>query len=163
MSDPVIVDLLRNVEFFRDFPARDLELVAEIATPVEFPAGSNMFHEYDTAKDVYVIISGRVSLVIYTSKLGFRQLTDVDAGELIGWSPLVGRDYLFDTARALLPTKALAIDGEALLALCKVNPTFGCEFMHRAAKVLAQRLSATYAQLHEVTGYDLPSVPLESD
>jgi CRP/FNR family transcriptional regulator, cyclic AMP receptor protein len=163
MSDQTILDALRGVAFFHDLADAQLERLAEIARLVEFPADSEMFHEYDTAKDVYVILSGKVSLVIFTPKFGWRQLAELGAGELIGWSPLVGREHLFDTAKALVPTKALAIDGEKLLALCKADPTFGCEFMHRAAKVLAQRLGATHSQLREITGFDLPSVPLESD
>lgn len=163
MSDQTILDALRGVAFFHDLTDDQLGRVAEISRLVEFPADSEVFHEYDTAKDVYVILSGKVSLVIFTPRFGWRQLAELGAGELIGWSPLVGREHLFDTAKALAPTKALAIDGEKLLALCKSDPTFGCEFMHRAAKVLAQRLGATHSQLREVTGYDLPSVPLESD
>jgi len=163
MSDPTILEALRSVKFFHDMSHEKLERVSEISRLAEFPADSEMFHEYDTARDVYVIISGKVSLVIFTPKFGFRQLAELGPGELIGWSPLVGREHLFDTAHALEPTRALAIDGEKLLALCKEDATFGCEFMHRAAKVLAQRLSATHSQLRKITGYDLPSVPLESD
>jgi CRP-like cAMP-binding protein len=163
MSDQTILDALRDVAFFHDLTDAQLTRVAAIARLVEFPADSEMFHEYDTAKDVYVIISGNVSLVIFTPRYGYRELAEVGAGELIGWSPLVGREHLFDTARALEPTKALAIDGEKLLALCKEDSAFGCEFMHRAAIVLAQRLGATHSQLRKITGYDLPAVPLESD
>lgn len=163
MSDPTILEALRNLEFFHDIDDEDLKRLAEIARVLEFPADSEMFHEYDTARDVFAIVSGQVSIVIFTPKYGWRELVQVGAGELIGWSPLVGRDRLFDTAKAVAPTKALAFDGQKLLALCRENSAFGFEFMHRAAKVLAQRLGATHSQLREITGVKLPSEQPESD
>ncbi|REJ88508.1 MAG: Crp/Fnr family transcriptional regulator [Planctomycetota bacterium] len=163
MSNPTTLEALRRLEFFHDIAEDDLSRLAEIAREVEFPADSEMFHEYDTARDVFAVVSGKVSIAVFTPKFGWRQLVEVGDGELIGWSPLVGRDRLFDTARAITPTKALAFDGRKLLDLCRENPAFGFEFMHRAAKVLAQRLGATHSQLREITGVKLPSEQLESD
>ena len=87
----------------------------------------------------------------------------VGDGELVGWSPLVGRHRLSDTARTLTPVKALAIDGEQVIALCRDNPEFGFEFMHRVAMALAERLSATRLQLLDLSGFQLPDVQIESD
>jgi hypothetical protein len=49
------------------------------------------------------------------------------------------------------------------MEFCRSNPTFGFEFMRRAACVLADRLSATRLQLLEHGGYRLPCVQPESD
>lgn len=163
MSDQTAREALRAVGFFHDIAEEHLDRLAEIARVVEFPAESEMFHEYDTAKDVYVIITGQVSLVTLAPKFGWRQLMKVGDGELVGWSPLLGRDYLSDTARTVKPTTAIAIDGETLLAFCREHPQFGFEFMHRAANVLAQRLSATRSQIREISGFELPTEPIESD
>lgn len=163
MSDPTIVETLRNVKFFHDITDDHLERLADIAKFVEFPARKEIFHEHDKAKDVFVIVSGQVSLVICEPKVGCRQLMEVGAGELVGWSPLVGRPRLSDTARTLTPTKALVIDGERALALCSEDTEFGFEFMHRTAMALAQRLSATRLQLLEMSGFQLPDVQIESD
>ena len=163
MSDTTILELLRGVEFFHDIGDEHLTRLAEIAKPVEFPAQRDIFHEHDPAKDVYVVTSGRVSLVVCQPKVGCRQLMEVSDGELFGWSPLVGRHRLSDTARTLSPTKALAIDGDRILELCGEDPEFGFQFMHRAAQVLAQRLNATRLQLLELSGTHLPDVPIESD
>jgi len=163
MSDTTIVESLRGVDFFHDIADEYLVKLAEIARPVEYPAHSEMFHEHDRAKDMYVIISGKVSLAICGPNVGCRQLMQVGAGELVGWSPLVGRPRLSDTAHTLKPTKALAIDGEQALALCREDPRFGFEFMHRVAIALAQRLSATRLKLLELSGLQLPDVQIESD
>jgi len=163
MSDPSIVETLRGVAFFRDIADEHLQQVAEIARPEEFPARTEIFREHEKAKDIYIIISGRVSLVICQPKVGCRQLTEAGGGDLVGWSPLVGRARLSDTAYTLEPTKALAVDGDQMLMLCKENPEFGFEFMQRAAQVLAERLSATRLTLLELSGNSLPDIPIESD
>jgi CRP-like cAMP-binding protein len=81
----------------------------------------------------------------------------------MGWSPLVGRTRLYDTARALTPVKALVFDGDALMEFCGKNPVFGFRFMHRVACTLAERLSGTRLQLLEMSGVHLPEFPIESD
>ena len=163
MSDPTMKETLRKLEFFQDISEEDLALLAEIARPVEFPANSVMFRELEPARDVYVIISGRVSLVIFEPGLGGRQLMEAGAGDFVGWSPLVGRARLSDTAHTLTSVQAVALDSERALALCSVDPQFGCKFMQRVAQVLAQRLAATRSLLVEKCGSELPEFQIESD
>jgi len=163
MSEANILETLRSLEFFHGIEVERLEELAKIARLVEFPANSNIFRENDTAKDMYLIISGQVSLVICQPNVGCRQLMEVGDGELIGWSPLVARPRLSDTAKTLTPTKVIAFDGEQALAFCSEDPQFGFEFMSRVAQVLAQRLSATRVKLLEMSGFQLPDVQLESD
>lgn len=163
MSDSTMMETLRKVDFFEDITDEDLALLAEIARPVEFPARSVMFRELEPAKDVFVIVSGRVSLVMFEPGLGGRQLMEVGEGDFVGWSPLVGRARLSDTAYTITPVQSIAIDSERALALCSVDPQFGYRFMHRVAQVLAQRLSAMRSLLVEKCGSQLPEYQIESD
>ena len=135
-----IKDTLRGIEFFHDIDSQHLERVAAISKIVEFPAHFDIFREHDRADHVYFIVSGRVSLAVCAPRVGCRQLVEVGKGELIGWSPLVGRARLSDSARTLAVTKAIALDGNRILELCEKNPAFGFEFMRRAAQTLASRL-----------------------
>ena len=163
MSDPTIFQTLRSVEFFDGIADEHLERLAKITQPVEFPTHSVIFREQDKAKHVYLIVSGRVALISCDPDVGCRELMTVSDGELIGWSPLVGRQLLSDTARTLTATKAVAIDGQQLLDLCGADPGLGFEFMHRAAQVLAERLSATRLQHLRLSGHQLPDVQIETD
>ena len=100
-----------------------------------------------------MIVSGHVSLVSCDPDVGCRELMTVTDGELIGWSPLLGRLLLSDSARTMTATKALAIDGQQVLDLCRDDPEFGFEFMHRTAQVLAERLDATRLQHLRMSGH----------
>ncbi len=163
MSETQVFELLSGAEFFRGMADDHLERLAGISKFVEFPARVDIFREHEPAEDVFVIMSGRVSLIICTPKVGCRQLMVVHPGEMISWSPLVGRTRLTDTAHTLEPTTAISIDGARILALCAEHPEFGFEFMHRAAKALAERLSATRLQLLDFCGVSLPKYQIESD
>jgi hypothetical protein len=81
----------------------------------------------------------------------------------MGWSPLVGRKRLYDTARTLTAVRALAFVGSELIDFCAANPAFGFEFMRRVAVVLAERLSRARVKLRELSGTYLPEFPVESD
>src|SRR5436305_2941818 len=134
MSD--LFNTLRGTEFFNDLGDDHIHRVIAISKQVEFPTRHIIFREDDPAKDVYVLLTGRVSLVFCAPKTGCRQLMEVGPGELLGWSPLVGRVRLSDTAHTLTPCTALAFNADEMLKLCADNPRFGFEFMHRAAQTL---------------------------
>ncbi len=163
MSETTILETLRGVEFFHDIGDEHLARLANISRPVEFPAQTTIFREHDKAKDLYVITEGQVSLVICAPKVGCRELMQVSQGDIVGWSPLVGRAHLSDTARTLVATKALAIDGEKALELFEQDPKFGYQVMHRIAMALSERLNATRLQLLKLSGRNLPDIQIESD
>ncbi|MGI9428064.1 MAG: Crp/Fnr family transcriptional regulator [Bythopirellula sp.] len=163
MNVQSMTEEFRNSSFFNDFPDAHLQELVEIARPVEYRAREEMFHEHEPAKDVFLITSGQVALVICEAGLGCRQIMAVKQGDMIGWSPLLDRPRLSDTARTLTPVKAIAMDGAKLLELCEQNPQFGYHFMRRTAKVLSERLNAVRWQLVDVHGTNLPEVALESD
>ena len=157
------VDLLRGVEVFRGASDDDLRNLVAMAREAEFPKGETIFREYDEAKEVYAIVSGSVALSLCHLKQNCRQIATVADGGLLGWSPLLGRMRLSDTAYTLSPVKAFVFDGAELMNYCEANPKFGFAFMRQAASVLAERLSATRLQLFDVHHMNLPEATLESD
>jgi CRP-like cAMP-binding protein len=163
MAGTSIVEKLRTSDFFRDIADEHLEKLAEICREVNFPANHTVFEEYQPAKAVYVILSGEISLAICDQKSSCRQIAAVRKGDLMGWSPLVGRTRLFDTARTVTSVEALEFDGAKLMQFCASNPQFGFKFMHRVACTLAERLSGARLQLLDLCGVHLPVFQLESD
>ena len=165
MTESGIVDVekVKNSMFFRQMPSEHLAQLAEICREVELPAQETIFEEYDRAKDVYIILSGEVSLVICEPKDSCRQIAVVGEGDFVGWSPLVGRSRLSDTAVTMTPVKALVFDGKKLLEFCEENPAFGFEFMRRAATELAKRLSGTRLQLLQLCGNRFPLFTIQPE
>ena len=157
------LEKLRSSAFFREFPPEYFEQLVDIGREIEIPARTTVFEEYDRAKDVYVILSGEINLAICEKEDSCRLIGTLRQGDLMGWSPLVGRARLYDTARTVTDVTALALDAKKLMEFCAANPKFGFKFMHRIACVLAERLSGTRLQLLEMSGVHLPKFQLESD
>ena len=157
------LEKLRSSAFFQEFPPEYFEQLVDFGREIEIPARTTVFKEYDRAKDVYVILSGEISLAICDNEDSCRLIGTLRQGDLMGWSPLVGRARLYDTARTVTDVTALALDAQKLMEFCAANPTFGFKFMHRIACVLAERLSGTRLQLLEMSGVHLPKFQLESD
>lgn len=156
-------ETLRQMEFLEDVSDAHLDKLVALAEVVQFPAQATIFREHERAKDVYLVVSGEVSLAICAPRVACRQIGTVHHGEMMGWSPLFGRQRLSDTAVAMTPVVAIRFDGGKLLDLCCENPEFGFDFMRRAAQVLVQRLNATRLLLLETAGLRLPEVQIESD
>jgi CRP-like cAMP-binding protein len=163
MSQNTLLEKLKGSDFFNGFDDDHLNRLADICELQEFPARSTVFEEDDRARKVYVILSGKVSLAICEPEDACKQIAVVHAGDLMGWSPLVGRTRLYDSAHSLTPVTTLVFDGDALMEFCAKNPAFGFRFMHRVACTLAERLSGTRIQLLEMCGVHLPEFPIESD
>lgn len=143
---------VNEIRFLQELPEALLSQFVAISHIEQFPAGTVIFRQGEAARTIYLVCEGHVSLEICAPGVGCRRILTVAPGELLGWSPVLGQDRLTATARALDATKALAVDGRQILAVCEQNPRFGYEFMKRAAIALSQRLNSTRLQLLDVYG-----------
>jgi CRP-like cAMP-binding protein len=165
MGDANTINTLKQSKFFCEVPEEELDKLSALCRIVNLPQQTVLFEEYGRAKDVYVILDGEISLAICEPRDSCRQIAVVGEGDLIGWSALLGRTRLSDTACTLSPVKAIMFDGQALSAFCAEHPATGYQFMRQATQALALRLSGTRLQLLEMCGSRLPQVGvrLESD
>lgn len=163
MSQGNSLEMLRNIEFLRGSSQKVLERLTSMAEVVEFRANETIFRENELAKKVYMIVKGNVSLAICEPRVGHRQVMELRAGEMFGWSPLVGHQRLADSATALSPTVAVSCDAARLLELCAAEREFGFLLMTRVAHALSERLSALRLELLKKCGLQLPTARIESD
>jgi CRP-like cAMP-binding protein len=156
MSDRSLVDVLRKIGFLDGIGDEHLERIASVAEMVQFEDGKLIFREGEPADDVYLLISGSVSLEVCAPALGCRRILTVGPGEMLGWSPVLGQPRLTATARTLSPTQAVRVNANQILTLCQHDPGFGYEFTRRVALALAKRLRAARLQLLDVYGVETP-------
>jgi CRP/FNR family transcriptional regulator len=152
MTDPSLVETLREIDFLRGLSDEHLTQIAAMSQLEAFPAGHTVFREGAGASDAFLISSGSLSLEICSPGTGCRRIQTIAAGELLGWSPLLGQPRLTATARTLSPTKAVRIPADSLLVLCERDARLGYELMRRTALALSKRLSAARLQLLDIFG-----------
>jgi CRP-like cAMP-binding protein len=143
----VPLDELEYIGFLRSFSAVYRKQIASIARPQACEAGAIVFQEGQNERQVYVVLNGEVGLEIRVPEIGVVQLHRVGPGDLLGWSPVLGRGAMTATARALTACRLAALDAGEIRALAEQDTRFGMEFFRSMSTALAERLRATRLQL----------------
>jgi CRP-like cAMP-binding protein len=82
-------------------------------------------------------------------------------GELLGWSPVLGRHAMTATAKVTAPCRLAVLDAARLNELIEQDRHFGVAFLRQLALSVSDRLSATRQCLAAAGAHgDLPRVSL---
>jgi CRP/FNR family transcriptional regulator, cyclic AMP receptor protein len=138
--------------FFRGMPPQHLSAVAACGRWVEFRAGDFLCREADEALDFFVILSGSVSVEIFSARRGPLTTATVEEGEVLGWFWFDKPFHWHLDARARRVTRAMALDVRALRLKCEDDHDLGYEFMKRYAHHLAVQFRVTKLQLVDMYG-----------
>jgi CRP/FNR family cyclic AMP-dependent transcriptional regulator len=138
--------------FFADLEATHTNLLAGCASNMRFPRGAYILREGHEANEFFLVREGRVAVEIGAPQRMPIIVDTVGPGEILGWSWLLP-PYLwrFD-ARAVEPTRVIALDGACLRAKCESNHDLGYEVLKRFSQIMNRRLDATRIQLLDVYG-----------
>jgi CRP/FNR family transcriptional regulator, cyclic AMP receptor protein len=138
--------IVREHTFFAGMKQEYTDVISGCAKTVRFEPGDYLFHEGETADQLYLLRSGRVALEI-----------DTDAGpvtiQTAGESDIVGASWLVPpyrrglSAKALELTRAIALDAACLRGKCEDDHDLGYEMMKRFMPILIQRLRAARLQI----------------
>lgn len=143
---------LEKHPFFKGIKLHHLENILGCATDVRFDVGQYILREGEEANSFYIILSGKVTLEIFTQDRGPIILQTMGEGDVIGWSWLIPPyNWRFD-AKAIETTQAVALDGKSLRVKCEEDHDLGYEMLKRLTQIIASRLEATRLQLLDVYG-----------
>jgi CRP-like cAMP-binding protein len=145
----VLLDKLDKLNFCKGLSKDYLRRLVALGEFRTYRPGDCIFHEGVTSQSIYLLAEGRVALEVSVPGREPMRLQEVEAGELLGWSPLLGLGYMSASALALTPCKVLALDAGRILSSSESDPAFVLELMRRTALTLARRLNATRMQLLE--------------
>ncbi len=141
-------EIFQAIPWFEQLPQDYLDLLADFSDLVEVPQGQDLFKEGDKEDFLYVVVNGRISIEIYAPGRGRLSIYTAEPMELVGWSsvtPVVRQRTA--SARAVLDSRLIAMDAQALRNLCESDCGLGCVVMRRIANTVAQRLLVTRLQL----------------
>ncbi len=148
---------LRRVPWLRELSEMHFEKVLGLAHLVEKKTGEALFLEGDQEDYLYIIMEGRVAIEITVPGRGRVRISTIEPLDLVGWSsvtPNIQRRTA--AARAVVPTRLVALDAMGLHQLCQEDYHFGYLFMQHVANVIASRLSATRLQLLDIFAHPGP-------
>jgi CRP-like cAMP-binding protein len=138
-----LAEEMLGVETLRGLGEVHLQKLAAIAGPKECHAGVTLFREGDDSTVIFVLLSGEVSLEVSMRDRGPTAVYAAGPGELLGWSPVLGRHAMTATAKVTTPSRLAALEVARLNALIQQDPRFGVAFLRQLALIVSGRLSAT--------------------
>jgi len=143
---PTIEDL-KDVRFFDNYTDEQLNIFIGISTIKEFKVKEILFEQYDELKEIYILVSGCLSLGISISNEKRIRLGTLEDGQLFSWSAVFSPYISTAWVMATCPTKVLAIDARKLTEKFERNCEFGFKTMSKIAQTISHRLSDTRYQL----------------
>src|SRR3970040_62377 len=117
MDKQALIDALRDVRFLHDIDNRHLLQIADVTRMRDLEAGQILFREGEVPQDVFLVVSGSVTLDINTPGGGSRRIMAVGPGEILGWSALLEQTQMTATATALCHSKVAQINTGQLLTI----------------------------------------------
>lgn len=142
--------ILAEHPFARGLEERHVALLTGCAANVRFDAGQVIFREGEEANQFYLVREGKLAVELFAAERGAITILTVGPGEVLGWSWLLPPyRWTFD-ARALEPTRAVALDGKCLRTKAEQDHDLGYELAKRVAHIMEERLQATRLQLLNV-------------
>jgi len=144
--------ILSTHRFFQDLEPRYLALLVGCAANVRFNAGEFLFRTGEEANQFFLIREGKVALEISAPGRVPTIVQTVRENDILGWSWLIPPHHWQLDARAVEPTRALALDGKCMRTKCEADHDLGYELLKRFAHIIEERLLQARLQLLDVYG-----------
>jgi len=144
--------ILAEHPFLKDLKQEHLELLVGCASNVRFEAGAFVFRQGQEANHFYILRDGKVAVELFAPQRGAVAIDTYGEGDVLGWSWLIPPYHWRFDARAIEPTRAIALDARCMRTKCENDHELGYELMKRFARIIEQRLDATRWQLLDVYG-----------
>lgn len=150
MTATTVLETLQELDFSKDLTPSQIETLAEMAFEVNFSEGQVLFREADVGELVYAIDEGQVALDIYVPGQGKTTILTLGPGQIVGWSSLIPSGTKTASARAVTPTKAIAINAAQLREAMDLDHDLGYAILWSLVGVVSSRLKATRLQLLDI-------------
>jgi CRP-like cAMP-binding protein len=149
MAELGILDAFASHAFLKGLSQHHLMILASGARPFKAAAGELLAREDETARNFYLVQSGRVAIEIHRPGRGPTLVHTVEPGDVVGWSWIVPPyRWQFD-ARALEPVTGLAFDAAWLREKCEMDHELGYQLLRQMVCVIVTRLASTRLQMSE--------------
>jgi CRP-like cAMP-binding protein len=140
---------LANVSLFADLPEDELAALAEQSRARPLGDGDVLFEQGQPARNLYVVVSG--GLVLRAGDGGSSVIVDtLRPGDLVGWSAMRPGAITLSTARAVGPSKVIAIPVDPIIDLAAGGSRESRRLVQRIVALAATHLEASWAQLLQV-------------
>ena len=139
---------LKEADLFRKLNTRQLQQLGKNFAEERFEGGEVIFTQGEPAKNLYILLEGKVTLGIKAKgEIDITAYSVVRKGETFGLPSLIKPYRNSVSAICNEKTRVLFIEGETLRKLMWRNSKAGIEIMEKVAEVYLNRLNSTRAMI----------------
>jgi GNAT superfamily N-acetyltransferase len=141
-------EFTRSVSIFKGLIDAQLRSISGICRVVNFKAGDVIFHEEDVNRNLYMVLSGEVDILMGPDRVSVGKVL---AGDVLGEISLVGETPHSATAVVVRDGQFIVLTHGDFRNLIQRYPRIGMTVMHNIARSLGDKLKTldiTVAQLY---------------
>jgi CRP-like cAMP-binding protein len=145
-----MLDILHETAIFHGLGADEYRLLEGLFEEIDCPAGTTIFEQGGSAEYLYLLLKGTV-------RIGYKPydgppitITHIQAGDVFGWSAVVGTPLYSSGAITDEPCTILRTRGAALRTLCLQQPEIGAVILDRLANKVSSRWSDAREQVRQM-------------
>lgn len=136
------IQFLKTVPFFNELSNWELKRVSEIVFERSYDQNEMIFEQGQPGAALFLIVEGRVSVEIYREKYT-ANLAVLEKGSFFGEMALLDESPRSASARAMEPTRTIALYRNDLNRLIHTNPETACNIYRALARIVGDRLRST--------------------
>ena len=141
-----IPDFLAGLPLFKDMSGLEVNAVSAFLEPRRFTAGSTVFREGESGKELFIVRSGRVGSFVTQSDGTRREVYEFAPGLLFGEMAIIENEPRSATCYAKENSELLVLDGIDFYRLVWEHPIIGVKLLSSMARVMT-------AWLDEASGF----------
>ncbi len=145
-----MLESLPIIPLFQDLTPDQVALLKPLFEHYTSPEEAVVFEQGGPAIYLYLLIQGDVSIRYKPYDGPPITLTRLHAGDVFGWSAVVGSTYYTSSIISESKIEAIRIRGKHLLALVREHPETGEIIMDRLARVVSSRWQNAHAQVQSL-------------
>jgi CRP-like cAMP-binding protein len=140
---------LAHTALFAGLSTDTYAALARIASPIRFEEGDVVYRIGDPARDVYVVVEGRIRFTIGVGNRPDSGGSMFGPGDVLGWAALLeDQPRRIATAVCMENSSLVALGGAALFEVFDRDPRSGYLVMRRLARMIAKDFLEQSAMLN---------------
>ncbi len=149
---PDVTQALRGLPFLAKATEADVAALADVSFPKRLAKGQVLFTEGERSEHLYVLVSGRIKVLVSSSRGDELVISVLGPGDQLGELSVIDGSDRSASAVAIDDVEAWCVPGDALLALFARAP----EVSLAVAQELAARLRQLTISTADLVFLDLP-------
>ncbi|MBN2736101.1 MAG: GGDEF domain-containing protein [Spirochaetales bacterium] len=138
-----LIPFLRNINALASLKDNELEIFLEKLVREDFAQGTDVFHQGDEGKELFLIMSGKIGSYIDLPNKKQKEICAFTSGNFFGEMAIFDKAPRSATCKALEDSSLLKMNEDDFFSLMEAHPDISIKTMYKMLNTISQRLRNT--------------------